>query len=347
MTERMNAMDSARFLAILFVVIIHAQPFMRVSALGVDMDALGKALNVSARFAVPFFFMASGFLFYRKQGGDDAQGYIKRYVLRLLKLYVVWMAVYLCWDVLSGALRALNGDMPLGEAMRKALGRYTSPLRIYYGPYHLWFLISLAYSALALFLSVRLKKIGLLLAGSFAAYIAGLFGQSYAVFFEIPLQTRDAFFLGIFFMTLGYSVAEKADAGKIPRRPALYLSLFVVFAVLQIVEYEILSRWRAAPVGDYFIATVPACLFLLLGIASRPDRGEITLTGKIGRGAIGIYLIHPLVIQAANLALNMIQKPEIRYTVAWALSFTPLVFLISYLAYAGLSKNAGIRKTAF
>lgn len=86
-----NSMDVAKMAAAVFVVAIHSQPFT-----GLTKDIV---IDVFARLAVPFFFMASAFLFFRKPAdGNRVRGYVRRLGL----LYLFWFVVELPMTVLHG-----------------------------------------------------------------------------------------------------------------------------------------------------------------------------------------------------------------------------------------------------
>ncbi len=80
--QQFNSLDFAKFVAALFVVAIHSQPFS-----GLVNDIV---INVLARIAVPFFFLVSSFFFFRRNP-DKEQLY--HYIKRLLLLYAFWFCI--------------------------------------------------------------------------------------------------------------------------------------------------------------------------------------------------------------------------------------------------------------
>ncbi len=81
------------FFAIFSVVVIHVFP--RDSQIGLFI------LDNVSRFAVPFFFTASGYLFGKKMiHTRDSIDYFKRYIIKILKLYLCWLFFYMMYDVL-------------------------------------------------------------------------------------------------------------------------------------------------------------------------------------------------------------------------------------------------------
>ena len=83
----------------ILVVALHARPFMDISA---DLDYYIS--GVLSRLAVPYFFMFSGFFLFSKMPiGKISWERIKRYCIRLGKIFLAWtiiympMAVYAVW----------------------------------------------------------------------------------------------------------------------------------------------------------------------------------------------------------------------------------------------------------
>lgn len=77
-----NSIDLLKFLAALFVVAIHAQPF--------SGTAKFVAIDLMARWAVPFFFIASSYFYFRRA---QSERNLSHYVARLGQLYLFWFLV--------------------------------------------------------------------------------------------------------------------------------------------------------------------------------------------------------------------------------------------------------------
>ncbi len=86
-----NGLDLFKFIMAIFVVILHAQPMSDISY-NVNY-ALSYGLT---RLAVPFFFVASGFLLYRKMDLDSLNvAKIRQYLRHIIRLYAIWTVIYL------------------------------------------------------------------------------------------------------------------------------------------------------------------------------------------------------------------------------------------------------------
>ena len=87
----MGGVDLGRFVMALGVVLIHLEAMFYTDGY------YGAFLDWFIRLAVPFFFMASGYLVLRRMetGAVCVKEYLGAKALRFLKLYLVWSAIYL------------------------------------------------------------------------------------------------------------------------------------------------------------------------------------------------------------------------------------------------------------
>ena len=117
----------------------------------------GQAVDAVARFAVPLFFMVSGYF-----ACFDGTDKIKKKLFHILKIYAVSVVLYFVY----GFVRALFYDVQF--AMTRYLGKYTD-ITFWFSwlflnnsrtPGHLWFLPALAYTygMQILLLKCRWKK---------------------------------------------------------------------------------------------------------------------------------------------------------------------------------------------
>lgn len=82
-----EGLDLFKFVAALLVITLHANPFSADSALGIVVRELVTPV------AVPFFFAASGFLFFRtyRNCGFEVAG---KKIIGTVRLYLIWCAIY-------------------------------------------------------------------------------------------------------------------------------------------------------------------------------------------------------------------------------------------------------------
>ncbi|WP_214891714.1 acyltransferase family protein [Exiguobacterium sp. s142] len=205
---RYHSLDSLKLIAIFCIVCIHTNPFSGYYFGGVDGTVVDNFLIDSlSRFAVPFFFMASGFLFIIKCTNEV---YFKKYVINLIKLFITWALIYF----LAGGLIVLIENLTNRNDLLYILNEYlfssiSISLLVYgeglYSAYHLWFLVSLIWSIIVVYFFYKYKKNKLLLYLSLLLNFLGLLGQSYKGFLgiELGINTREVLFFGLFYTNLG------------------------------------------------------------------------------------------------------------------------------------------------
>ncbi|WP_226086811.1 acyltransferase [Mesobacillus sp. S13] len=323
--QRNYAIDFIKFFAILAVVIIHTFP---------GNDQIGYfVLDNLSRFAVPFFFVASGYLFSLKVS-DNPQSfaYFKKYVTKILKIYVSWLLFYASYDV----IRILLKDENVKAELIKYKENLTVLNLLYYGQgtsgYQLWFVISLVWSIVILYLFYRLKKVRLLLVIAFCFNLLGLFGQSYSVFDELPVSTtRAALYISLFYTVMGFWLALVQTWQKYTARTYFYL--FCIFTILQVLEGLWLQKGLDSQHGEYFFSTIFLTLLLFLYALRSPDLGKGLFITKIGGNSLGIYAIHVFFIDMVDILFEKIGLEDSTHNLLQNLVDTFLVFVLSYVAY--------------
>ncbi|WP_180953522.1 acyltransferase [Bacillus sp. T33-2] len=325
--ERNYAVDFMKFFAIFAVVVIHTFPADRVMGFFI--------IDTLSRFAVPFFFVASGFLFGVKIiNYEKSFTYFKKYVVKIVKIYFLWLFFYTVYDVIIILFMQKN----VTQELAKYFDGFTILNVLYYGGgptsgYHLWFLTALIWGIIFLFLFFRFNKINILLIISLVLNLIGLFGQSYSMFFKIPISTRDAMFLGLFYITLGFFFADHIKSTKLWRMDSKINLLFLcAFSLLQVAEGFFLDKALSGSHGEYFISTIFLTTFLFIFVLNNKQFGKDLWLTKIGAKSLSIYVIHVFIINIANLAFNAMGI-HLSKSFLWHLVYSLFVFIISYGVY--------------
>ena len=95
--KKYNAIDAFKFISAVLIIVLHVNPFKGIS------EPLALVFrNIVTIIAVPFFFTTSGFLFFTKLNISENKPYmVKRYVFRILKMYLIWSLVYFPFVVIN------------------------------------------------------------------------------------------------------------------------------------------------------------------------------------------------------------------------------------------------------
>lgn len=121
-TKRQTELDILRLLAILAVIAVHSSGF------GDGLLACG--IHAAIVWCVPVFFMISGRFFLDPARCVTPKKLMRKYLPHIVLAFLVWSAIYTLWYVLSGTYDGLN-----------IFGVLTQYIE---GPYHFWYLYTLA-----------------------------------------------------------------------------------------------------------------------------------------------------------------------------------------------------------
>ncbi len=326
----------------IFVILIHTDPFEGMGAYG---NIANFIIETSARFAVPFFFMTSGYFFAAKVSHSNITEYFFRRVARISSIYVFGILLTAPVFLTDAIVRAhIEHRSVVNSAIHEMAG-FISPLElIYYGDSVseiLWFLPALLFSLSLIYLFIKFDKTKYLIPVSLGIHVVGLLGGSYTMFVDVPFRNRDALFFGFFYTSLGYYLATH-DWQPTTERSRLYLGATVLFGVLHIAEryllgYVLTDRTFAHGVysPSYTIITVLVTVSLFLFLLSRPTLGKSTSLPSLGKYAVGVYVVHPsvlFVLQKGSAVLS-VAGYEIENTIVWHLTLTPATFVGALLIY--------------
>ena len=151
--------------------------------------------------AVPFFFIVSGYFLCRKLTGDRKAdlGIIREWVFKILKLYLIWTAVYLPFTV--------YGFLQDGLSLKQSLLLFVRNL-LFVGEnfmsWPLWYLLAMIWSGILAYLLRALKAPiwVMLLTGVVLAAIPHYLGGN-ALFCKVFKGADNLVFTGPFYIALG------------------------------------------------------------------------------------------------------------------------------------------------
>lgn len=299
------AIDCMKFISALLVIGIHTGPF-----LDINMDVNFVFVQILGRIAVPFFFVASAFFFFKKIDfqerlkGKNNLHILKKYVLRLLKIYVIWSLAYI--PLL--AIGWMRGGVDLTTLIRLVrdflfTGTY----------YHLWFLPALIFAVV--FIYLLLFTWGFKMSGVMVVilYIIGMTGNIYApVLEQIPIistcfelymkiftTTRNGLFFGSVFVYLGAVIA------KAKKTPKLWLSItgtIISFILLCMEAFGLKQYAYMHDLVSMYLMLVPFTYFMyqLLLVIPLKEKPIYTILRKM---SLLIYVIHIYFVTFMNVLL--------------------------------------------
>ena len=266
--DNYNAIDLAKFICAVLVVIIHVPIWRSYGGAGVYYHVDFLLRQAICRIAVPLFFVFSGFFLYRKTALNNfSMNPTKKYVMHILFLYIEWSIIYFPLYLIMSPISSTGLLHGLSIYIRDffLIGSYT----------HLWYLPALIFAVLLISLLLHLKcnpnKILLI---SFIFYVFGLLGDAYfgaishlleheflgkssELYFSIFGTTRNGLFFAFFFVSVGmaFSNAKKTLSTK------KALLFFLISLFMLCTESFLLKIFSIAADYNILIFAIPAACF--------------------------------------------------------------------------------------
>lgn len=340
--SRIQSVDVLRVAAIISVIAIHTAPFSSPAApIGEQFD-FATLLHLPTRFAVPFFFILSGYFWSHKFGsGREIYTPTISMLKRVAFLFLGWSAVYLLptnfFDTFAygplGPFKQLYWNIE--SAMARPLDTLMQGTKV-----HLWFLMALLWSLSISAVLLRYRQTWLLVFLSILLYAIGLAGKAYSdspLGFHADFNFRNGPFFSLLFFVTGYFLYQrKASPAWFPAG----LSIAAFGFLLQFAELSaVRGQWGSSLAQDYVAGTY----FLGLGAAmmglSNSRYLSFSSAAAIGPLVLGIYASHYIFVEFLRpLERQFAGNP------VWSVTYVVAVFFLSYALARLMLKSSSTRK---
>ncbi len=338
------------------VIIIHCNTLISPEFSGTAVFWAGTALRSLSCFAVPYFFILSGYLFVESASrrGIPESELFKKYLKRFVPIFLAWSLIYafvphrfmetiLDKGIVEGGLKRCYWHL------RETLDDFfMHPLLfLFHGSrIHLWFLSSLL-MALGMWsffrkflpgrekLCVFLGAMGYLYASAVVVYSAPL-GISFPEKYTDEFYSHAQSLVGFLFVPLGALMKVCSW-----RASAQTQKLLILAGLLMIVLERFLQQQLKDPasflVHGILWGTVPLAAGIFQAALAHPDWGRKTFFEKLGPDMLGVYLIHYLVFEALVFKPAVVMellRPLLIFGVSMGAVYIikrikPLAFLVS------------------
>lgn len=294
-----TGIDSFRLVAAILIVMIHTSPLSSFSETG---DFI--LTRVSARVAVPFFFMTSGFFLISRYScnAESLIGFVRRTAV----IYGISIVIYIPVNLYNGYFKS---DYLLPNIVKDILFDGTL--------YHLWYLPAAMLGAVIAWYLVKRFDYKAAFEAGVLLYLVGLFGDSYygltemfsgvkgfyGLLFQICDYTRNGIFFAPIFFILGGLIAES-------RRRESFLKSIIGFAVsfaLMLAEAMTLRHFRMQRHDSMYAFLLP-CMYFLFHILLHFEGKRVK---SLRTAALIIYIIHPMMIVAIRLLAKLLHQEKL------------------------------------
>ncbi len=282
MAEKVNGkqsyglMDIIKFIMAFLVVTIHRR-------LGSDESFfVFEEVNTIARFAVPFFFACSAFLLFSRYDSSEA---VFKFAKKNLRIYIIWFLIYLPFTIFKYVYSFGYGISEIIKALVLDNLRY---------PIQLWFLPSLAISAVCVYYLTKNKEI----IGAIAAITLAIASVIYSIInpqAEILSNSyisliKSTLFIGIPYVYIGYFLGRHSV--KIKKSSAILI--FITSVVASLIWGAVEFQKGVSLFYETKLTYIPAIFFLMvLCINYSPNKSYI----KIRKASMLFYYTHLLMYQ--------------------------------------------------
>ncbi|WP_312108036.1 serine racemase VanT catalytic subunit [Brevibacillus reuszeri] len=338
--ENYGLIDHFKAIAAILVIAIHTGPFTTYNEYA-DFLFTG----IVARLAVPFFFIASGFLLFQKIQGEAAQdrATIRRYVARIATLYGLAILIYLPINVYAGYF---SSDFTVYTLVKDILFDGTM--------YHLWYFPALITGVLITFFLYKRFSFPVMLVIAGLLYMIGLLGDSYyglieqsdllhAIYTQMFMlfdYTRNGLFFAPIYLILGAWIAKRPLTGQTRRVMAFG---FALSFVLMLIEGILVNQGKLPRHDSMYIFLVPSVYFLFSFLLLQKGRGG----PYIRQLTTWIYILHPFAIvlvrgisKATGTSAILVENSFIHFV-----AVTLLAICISHVVVRFLARKKTKRAT--
>ncbi|MCY9828540.1 acyltransferase [Vibrio chagasii] len=291
-SQRIASIELGRVIAILAIIGLHGQMALTYWQIN-DVPWIGYILNQTARFAVPLFFLISGYLIQPKLVSSPWETVIN-YSKPLLRVWVVWSIICLALPFNLARVEELGY---LGERQGYWGFLMSTPLNSFLegGLVHLWFIPALVFAVLIIALMVEMKLDKLLLPLAAGLYIYGVLAGSYTSLtgLEAPFFTRNGPFFSTLMVTLGFLIRQH----QWKESSAKALGLIALGMGIHFAEAAWLSKFDIAfNIHDFLFGTALWGMGTFMWLLANPNVGNYGWVRAISNRMLGIYVSHLLII---------------------------------------------------
>lgn len=286
--DRIPAIDTIKYIAAVAVIIIHFAP----------EGTLGQVLQVISRFAVPYFFMVSGYFAVHK---DKAA--IGRTIQKLIRITAIASAFYLVYAINVEGLQKISSEFNVTNLLKLVV--FNAPQIV---SAHLWYMFAAicCYLIYLIFLKIKFTRLDfpiglfLIMVHLILVEIFPFWGAT--VFRDNHPLVRNVWLMGFPFFLIGKYIClhkDKLHTPQMARVAYVCLATGLLAACLTgVYKFEFYL--------ELYVSSVLISVSIFVLAELNPDFGRNTIFEKLGRNeSIWVYLLHPmigniLITQVAN-----------------------------------------------
>lgn len=297
--EKIQSIELGRVVAIIAIVAMHGQPFLSYW-LSDGTPWFGYIFNQATRFAVPLFFLISGYLIAPKLDANPIAT-LKAYSAPLLRIFVVWSVICL---VMPFNLNVVMEQGYLADRMGYWQFLLSTPLNTLLegGLVHLWFIPALVLAAAIAAGLAHISQSQWLIPLALLLYVYGVLAGSYQGVTDLwsPFFTRN----GPFFSTLLFALGIVIRRQQWRVSSAQALTMAALGMLIHFAEAYGLSFYdQPFNTNDFLFGTALWGTGCFLWLLTKPSLGQGHWLTGLARYVLPVYVAHlPMMIVMFNIA---------------------------------------------
>ena len=329
------SLDIGKFVCALFVLFVHANPFGSYTKV-----LMFGFRNVVGASLLPFFFATSGYLLAKKlgsaQNSAEQNGYMRKYLKRLIQIYLIWSVVYFPFVVVTWMREGFSIMLVL-EYLRDFFfeGSYSTiwflPALIS-GTTIYWLLLKKFSHKQVFFISCGVYVITLLLSSyygiSMKIPVLSKLAESYYVLFD---SVKNGLLCGLIFLSVGGMVANESCFLNFSRGKAL-LGVIISLALqcFEVLGYMLVGNVKGVDTTASLVLWGMFTLLFALSFDLKPSNAW-TMLRKL---SMLLFLTQRIPISVIDLFMeeSVIATNSLANFVAVTLSTFAISFLILQLS---------------
>lgn len=289
MTKRNQSIDLLKFIFSIFIIGIHAQIFKNTLPVAYYTITMGLF-----RIAVPFFFVVSGYYFYKRIQDDKP---VQLYFLKYIKIFVIFELIEMVIFLPFYLQYSKNIFFYIWKILSTGLG----------GAY--WYITSLLLSLLVLIPFWKKKKIVPCLIVGLSLYLFCMTNDSYSQFFihshiqklailhtQIWTWPQAGLCSSLFYLSIGAMIYQYQ-----PQIKHLHGILIISLCGLMIESYLLQSH--QANDGNCYLSLMILVPVLFIECIQKPRC--YFETKRLGQMSLYIYMMHPVILNSLQYILPL------------------------------------------
>ena len=309
--KKNKLLNLVKFIASIFVIIIHLR----------TKTTFGSLLNCLARFAVPLFFMISGYYAYKSNT-------IKKHIIKIFKLSLFTIFIYFIYSVIYeykfGSLTDFLNSLILYDNIKNFF-LYNSVTFVS----HCWFLLALLYSYIIYYISDKLKINYIFYYISPILILYGILNYYFMFLgyldFEL-FKIRNFIFVGFPFFMIGNLI----------HRYNLNIKFSNKVSVIIIIICSCLSMISSLkmPYLECYTSSAILSIFIFIYCLNNPTKGNNKLVFLGEECSLYIYIFHLFIVKIfKDILFNNLNSVVFDIIIDISIIFISILISILYVKF--------------